>query len=66
MCWAMKKSIRDMVLRYQQPSLTMHHRVCMQMTVQDYSNLTALLERILEHFNPNLIPAEAPNVVQLD
>jgi hypothetical protein len=46
------QSIKDMVVRYQQPPLTMYHRVCMQMTKKDYDNLGKLLERVLEHFAP--------------
>lgn len=56
-------SVKDMVLRYKQPPLTMHQRVCMQMTVRDYANLEKLLERIVEHFDPNVI-IEEPHDVQ--
>jgi hypothetical protein len=45
-------STRDMVKRYQQPPLTMHHRVAMQMTLAEYKALGNLLEEIVEHFNP--------------
>lgn len=45
-------SVRDMVKRYQQPPLTMHHRVAMQMTIDEYKLLGDLLEEIVEHFNP--------------
>lgn len=45
-------STRDMVKRYQQPPVTMYHRVAMQMTIAEYNELSVLLEKILEHFNP--------------
>lgn len=45
-------SVRDMVTRYQQPPLTMFHRVAMQMTIAEYKVLGDLLEEIVEHFNP--------------
>lgn len=45
-------SVRDMVKRYQQPPLTMHHRVAMQMTIAEYKVLGDLLEEIVEHFKP--------------
>lgn len=62
-----EKSVRDMVLRYAQPPLTMHHRVCMQMTVQDYEKLGKLLERIVEHFNPdNLAVEEIPETETME
>lgn len=51
-------SVRDMVLRYKQPPLTLHHMVVMQMTKNDYDKLTDLLARIVEHFNPNVIPLD--------
>lgn len=61
-----EQGVRDMVLRYKQPPLTMHHRVAMQMTVQDYKDLTELLEQIVEHFNPDKIAAEEiANATQL-
>lgn len=53
-------SVRDMVKRYQQPPLTMYHRVAMQMTIDEYKVLGDLLEEIVEHFNPtdSVEPAE--------
>jgi hypothetical protein len=51
-------SIRDMVLRYKQPPLTLYNKVCMQMTKQDYDKLTDLLGRVVEHFSPENIPVE--------
>lgn len=47
-----EESTRDMVKRYQQPPLTMHHRVAMQMTIAEYKVLGNLLEEIVEHFKP--------------
>lgn len=62
-----EQSIRDMVLRYKQPPLTLYHRVCMQMTKADYDRLDNLLERIVAHFSPDNLPVEeVANVVQLD
>jgi len=53
-----EQGVKDMVLRYKQPPLTMHHRIAMQMTVQDYNDLSEMLKKILEHFNPDTIPQE--------
>jgi hypothetical protein len=39
-------SLSDMVKRYQNPPLTGHNRVAMQMTVNEYNNLAALLTKI--------------------
>lgn len=61
-----EESVRDMVKRYKQPPLTLYHMVIMQMTMQDYAELTKLLERVVEHFNPDNITEEAINVTQLD
>lgn len=43
------ESLADMVKRYQNPPLTGHNRVAMQMTVNEYNALAALLTRIDEH-----------------
>lgn len=45
-------SIKDMVKRYQQPPLTMYHKVCLQMTKAEYDALAGLLVRIGEHLKP--------------
>ncbi len=44
--------VRDMVKRYQQPPLTMHHRVAMQMTRAEYRDVSLLLTRIMHHLKP--------------
>lgn len=51
-------SIVDMVTRYQNPPLTRLHRICMQMTVNDYKELETLLEQIKEQFNPDRLAKE--------
>lgn len=45
-------SIKDMVKRYQQPPLTIYHKVCLQMTKAEYDALAGLLVRIGEHLKP--------------
>jgi len=50
--------VKDMVFRYKQPPLTMHHRIAMQMTVQDYNDLSEMLKQILEHFSPDNLVKE--------
>lgn len=57
-------SIRDMVKRYQQPPLTLYHRVAMQLTTAEYKELGDLLEDIVEHFNPSELvePVEGESV----
>ena len=45
-------SIMDMVNRYQRPPLTMHYRIAMQMTVNDYKRLADVLETISKHLYP--------------
>jgi hypothetical protein len=50
--------IRDMVLRYKQPPLTLYNRVCLQMTQKDYDRLSDLLKLVLERFDPNVITLE--------
>lgn len=45
-------SVKDMVKRYQQPPLTMLNRVAMQLTVNDYNLLVAILQRIQAHLEP--------------
>lgn len=57
-------STRDMVKRYQQPPLTMHHRVAMQMTIAEYKVLGDLLEEIVGHFKPSELaqPVEGESV----
>jgi len=44
--------IKDMVLRYQQPPLTMLHRVAMRMSVNDYNTLAQLMKDIEAHLKP--------------
>jgi hypothetical protein len=46
------KALRDMVTRYKQPPLTMHYRVAMQMTVNDYDQIFAILTEIHEYLTP--------------
>jgi hypothetical protein len=53
------ESIRDMVLRYKQPPLTMHYRVGMQMTKPEYDALSALLMKIQAHLKPDEITENA-------
>lgn len=50
-------STRDMVLRYAQPPLTLHHRVAMQLTIADYQALTALATEI-DAYLKETTPAE--------
>lgn len=45
-------SVKDMVQRYKQPPLTMLNRVAMQMTVNDYNLLVAIMQRIQGHLEP--------------
>lgn len=45
-------SVRDMVKRYKQPPLTMHYRVAMQMTVNEYDALFPLLTEIQQYLYP--------------
>jgi len=53
--------IRDMVLRYKEPPLTLYNRVCFQMTLADHIRLNDLLGKVLERFDPNTITLqEAP------
>jgi len=47
-----EKTIRDMVTRYTAPPLTLHRRVAMRMTVNDYNILNTLLLKINEHLKP--------------
>lgn len=42
-------AVRDMVLRYKQPPVTMLNRVAMQLTEQEYRNLDDLLKKINRH-----------------
>lgn len=51
-CTADLDSVRDMVQRYVRPPLTRHYRVAMQMTVNDYKDLSVLLDKIDKHLNP--------------
>ena len=44
--------IRDMVLRYKNPPLTLYRRAAMQMTVVEYNALVDLLKEIDEHLKP--------------
>jgi hypothetical protein len=44
--------VRDMVKRYEQPPLTMHYRVAMQMTKAEYDSVSLLLTRIMHHLKP--------------
>lgn len=53
-------SLRDMVKRYQNPPLTMHKRVCMQMTVNEYDAYFALITKVHEHIM-GTTPIEAKN-----
>lgn len=46
-----KEGVRDMALRYKQPPLTMYYRIAMKMTIDDYNQLAALMNRIDEHLN---------------
>lgn len=47
-----EQTVRDMVLRYKQPPMTMLNRVAMQMTINDYKELGKLLEQIDGHLHP--------------
>lgn len=42
-------NLTDLVQRYQHPPLTAHNRVAMQMTVNEYNALAALLTTIESH-----------------
>jgi hypothetical protein len=42
-------SVKDMVLRYARPPLTMHYRAAMQLTIQDYKTLGKLLKTLDDH-----------------
>lgn len=44
-----KASIADMVQRYANPPLTLHYRAAMRLTVTEYRQLQALLERVNNH-----------------
>lgn len=44
--------VRDMVKRYEQPPMTMHNRVAMQMTKAEYDSVSLLLTRIMYHLKP--------------
>lgn len=46
-------SVMDMVKRYQQPPLTMHQRVCAQMTESEYDRFSKLLIRVRHHLKPH-------------
>ena len=56
-------SIKDMVQRYQQPPLTMHNRVAMQMTVAEYRQLGTLLETISQHLKEDTVEPAQPEPV---
>lgn len=45
----MPDMLRDMVKRYQQPPLTMHYRVGMQMTVNEYDYFFDLITELHEY-----------------
>jgi hypothetical protein len=45
-------SVKDMVKRYKQPPLTMHNRIAMQMTVNEYDALFPLLTEIQQYLYP--------------
>lgn len=57
------ESIRDMVLRYKQPPLTLYHRVCLQMTKTEYKALCDLLTQIGQHLKPVEIIEDSIDVV---
>lgn len=48
------KSIADMLLRYGNPPLTMHNRIAMRMSVTEYKQFQALMQRV----NGYLMPVE--------
>lgn len=56
-----EESIRDMVMRYKHPPMTLYNRVVMQMTVPESEKLSNLLGRILALFEPEGVPLEQPN-----
>ena len=48
-------SVRDMVMRYARPPLTMHYRCAMQLTMQDYKDLALLLSQIDTHLKQEVV-----------
>jgi len=55
-----EQGIKDMVKRYQQPPMTMLHRVSMRMTVNDYNELAAIMKTIEAHLKPVEETADDP------
>lgn len=52
-------SIRDMVSRYGNPPLTLHNRIAMRMSVDEYKQFQALMQRINGHLKPVEIVEDA-------
>lgn len=51
--------VRDMVKRYEQPPLTLHNRVAMQMTKAEYDSVSLLLTRIMHHLKPREVTEDS-------
>lgn len=49
-----EKSINDMVSRYGNPPLTWHFRIAMRLTVTEFRQLTALMQKVNTHLQPTL------------
>lgn len=45
-------SIRDMIARYGNPPLTLHNRVAMRMSVNEYKQFQALMQRVNGYLKP--------------
>lgn len=61
----MPDMLRDMVVRYKQPPLTMHYRVAMQMTVNEYEYFFGLITELHEYMMGQT-PIEKPIEVTID
>lgn len=58
----MPDMLRDMTKRYQQPPLTMHYRVGMQMTVNEYEYFFSLITALHEYMMATATPVQAAEV----